>query len=170
MLAFFSTVKDVAPWVAMGLSIAALWISILNYRRDKADLRAWSEYSLDWEGFHACLRVNIVNAGRRPIILSSWAGGELKTGRLRHKKLVNWYGTFFEPKNSLTLTERQTYSFQLEADEIIDVLPDGDVIEFHDLWIKDTLGHRYMVKDARKNLEKLRQWKAKQSTAHKTGS
>lgn len=169
LLEFFTSVKDVAPWLAMILSVAALALSILNYRRDRANLKATSTFSLDWEGIHACLLIKVVNAGRRSIILSTWSGAETKRGRFWLREVVTWSGTYFDAKAGLTLSEGQTHSFKLEADELVDQLPNDEVVVIDDVWIDDTLGRRHKIKDVRTNIAKLWAWKRQQEPTRKTG-
>ena len=151
------------PWIAIATSLLSLSVACVNSYRDRAVLKVTSTYSEDWEGFHACVRINIVNTGRRPIILSRWVGAETKRGRLGRRSVSNWMGTYFDPKDALTLGEHQPHTFQLESDEILDMLPDGEVVVFDDMWIMDTVGRRHKIKGIRENIASLRQWTTKQS-------
>jgi hypothetical protein len=159
-----------SPWIAIGISALALFVaalalsvSILNYRRDRAALKVTSYYSEDPERFYASIRIKMVNAGRRPIILSTWVGAETKRGLLGRMSVVNRLGTYFEPIDALTLSEHQPHSFRLEVNDLCATLPDGEFIAFDDVWIVDTLGYRHKVKDIRKNITKLWKWQARPS-------
>lgn len=165
----FADLKDIAPWVAIAFSIAALTLSILNYRRDRADVQATSTFSLDWEGFHACLLIKIVNAGRRPIILTTWSGAETRQRRFRRREVVTWSGTYFDAKAGLTLTEGQSHTFKLEADELVDILPNDVAVVIDEIWIDDTLGRRHKVKDVRENIAQLWAWKKNPASVRKAG-
>jgi hypothetical protein len=156
---FFATIKDIAPWVAIVFSSLALYVSILNYRRDRAILVATSHFYQAHEHSPASLSIKIVNAGRRPIILSTWVGAESKQGRWGRRKVVAAVGSFFDSTHGLTLGERQRHRFTLEAEELISSVGDGEIIEIDDIWIEDTLGHKHKVKDVRENIAKLNNWK-----------
>ncbi|MQA39632.1 hypothetical protein [Rugamonas aquatica] len=163
-LTFLTSFKDVVPWIAILLSIAAFWISILNYRRDRAILQATSTYVEDWEGFNACLRVDIVNKGRRPIIISTWVGAATERKFFRRTAGSNWVGhCFVNHKEGITLTERQTHSFQLEPSELDFELQNGVEVIYDDMWITDTLNHKHKIKGIREDLASLKKWAAKQS-------
>jgi hypothetical protein len=165
----FADIKDIAPWVAISFSIAALTLSILNYRRDRADVQATSTFSLDWEGIHACLLVKIVNAGRRPIIFTTWSGAETRQRRFRGREVLSCSGTYFDAKVGVTLNEGQTHTFKLEADDLVDILPNDEAVVIDEIWIDDTLGRRHKVKDVRENIALLWAWKKNPSSVRKAG-
>jgi hypothetical protein len=155
--------KDALPWIAILISLVALFVSILNYRRDRAILQATSTYVEDWEGFNARLRVDIVNKGRRPIIISSWVGAATKRKFFRRTSGNNWVShCFVSHTEGITLSERQTHSFQLEASELDFELQNGVEVTYDDMWIVDTLTDRHRIKGIRKDLESLKKWGAKQ--------
>ncbi|UTY57697.1 hypothetical protein [Massilia sp. erpn] len=156
-LAFFTSFKDLVPWIAIVLSIAAFWISILNYRRDRAKVHATSSYSEDWERFHASIYIDIVNAGRRPIILDTLVYAESKRGRLGIRRLANWIGVYFDYETGLALAERQRYRVRLKMDDLYQNSED-DMLEADDMWITDTLLHRHKIRDIKENIAKLKAW------------
>lgn len=162
MLPLASTYTDVLPWVAILISSVALYLSVLNYRRDRAILQATSSFIEHWEGFNACLHVEIVNKGRRPIILSTWVGAATQRKLFRRSAGSNWVGHYFNNNmEGLTLSERQAHSFQLEASDLDFQLQNGEDVTYDDMWIVDTLGHRHRIKDIRKNIAALQRWAAK---------
>lgn len=159
MLAFFSTVKDLAPWVAMVFSIAALALSALNYRRDRAILKATSSFTLDWEGFNAGVRVNLVNAGRRPIILRAWVGAKTKRGRFGRREVVEWSSEHFEGYEGITLSEGQSHTFRLELTDLVRTLQNDSIVVVDEIWIQDTLDRHHKIKNSRQNIASFWAWR-----------
>ena len=103
--------------------------------------------------------VKIVNAGRRPIILSTWVGAESKQDRWGRRKIVAAVGSYLGATDGLTLGERQGHRITLDAEELISSQGDGEIIEIDDIWIEDTLGHKHEIKNVRENIAKLGNWK-----------
>ena len=161
MSELFTMIKDIAPWVAIVLSIAALVLSILNYRRDRATLQVTSTYSEGWQAYDAGIHISIVNTGRRPIILDTLVYVEYGRRRFGLRTIANSLGRFFDHENGLTLTERQKHKIWLSAPEL-NLNCEDEILEADDLWVTDTLHHRHKIKDIRKNVAKLRAWQAKQ--------
>jgi hypothetical protein len=170
MLGYFTAAKDVAPWVAMVFSIAALALSFFNYRRDRAIVKATSSFTLDWEGFNGGVRVNIVNAGRRPIILREWVGAETKPSRFGGREIVEWASEYFEEGKGIVLTEGQTHSFRLDLSDLVKTLPNDVVVVMDDVWINDTLGRRHNIKKSRDNVDCFWAWRNNKSKMRFTAS
>jgi hypothetical protein len=160
MTEFLSASKDLAPWVALIVSTAALWLSALNYQRDRAVLKATSHFYQSWQGFDASMGIKIVNAGRRPIIISTWVGAETKRSRFGRRRTLQTYGSYFDSKEGVTLKEGEAFPLTIEADELVAMPGDGEIIIFDDIWILDTLGRRHQIKNVRENVAKLWKWKS----------
>jgi hypothetical protein len=157
IITFLISLKDVVPWIAIVLSIAAFWMSILNYRRDRAQLKATSSYSADWEQFNASISIDIVNAGRRPIVLDTLVYAESARNRFGIRRLANWIGVYFDHEKGLTLVERQRHRVWLKMDDLYKHTED-DMLEADDMWITDTLYQRHKIKDIKQNIAKLKAW------------
>ena len=120
---------------------------------------ATASFTLDWDGFSAGVRVNIVNAGRRPIILREWVGAETKLGRFKRREIVEWAIEYFEEGKGITLTEGQTHSFRLELSDLVKTLPNDVVVVMDDIWIQDTLGRRHNIKKSRDSVDCFWAWR-----------
>ena len=133
---------------AIGISFVSLAWAIHIGRRDRGKLKTSSRlrrFGLgpEDEEYEEYLEVKAVNCGRRPIILTmlgadfpngGWIGGHIKDGMLR-------------------LAENEAFTKDIRPGDP-DTMPfEGE--EVIDLWFEDTLGRRYKVKDAKKNLKKL---------------
>jgi hypothetical protein len=93
------------------------------------------------------MTVSVVNAGRRPVILKMWGG---------HDADGHWIGTRLgKDASGLHLAENEHYEFVLRKDDLLQLGPAEDV-ELCDIWFEDTLGQRHRVKEAKKNITKLR--------------
>lgn len=161
MLEFFTTIKDVAPWIAIVLSIAAFALSVMNYLRDRASLQVTSTYSVASQQSDAAIHISIVNTGRRPIILESLVYVKLGRNKLGRRTIVDSFGALLNLDTGITLTERQKFKKWLAAPELGICFEDDEVLEADELWITDTLHHRYRIKGIRKQIIQLREWAAK---------
>lgn len=166
MLAFLIAFKDVVPWVALLLSVAALGVSILNYRRDRSKLQATSSYSQGWEQSDATIYVNIVNVGRRPIIIETLVYAESKRSRFGTRKTWNSVGKYFNHPDGLTLGESQHQRLQVRIEDLFQNGVD-DLIEVNDMWILDNQRRRHSIKGIRHNIARLRGWDKRESLLRK---
>jgi hypothetical protein len=95
------------------------------------------------------LHVSIANAGRRPVVLRMLIGTSDAGGS------GHWIGTYLgEEKKGYRLAENERYDTTLEKEDYWCLLP-GEEFPFKNLFVEDSLGNRYEIKDARANLEKL---------------
>lgn len=161
MPAFFATIKDIAPWVAIALSIAAFTLSVLNYWRDRASLLVTSTYFEAGPQSDAGISINIVNTGRSPIILESLVYVKLGRSKLGGLTILDSFGALLNLDTGITLTERQKYRKWLSAPELGVYFENDEVLEADELWITDTLHHRYRIKGIREQIVRLRAWAAK---------
>lgn len=139
--------SEIISIVALGVSGASLVFSGAFNLRDRSRLVTKSQHFPHRDGTPASMRVSIVNAGRRPVVLRMW-GGSGADG--------NWIGTLLgEMKSGLRLAEHEHHEFTLRKDDLLLLGPEEDV-EISDIWFEDTLGRRHVVKEAKKNIAKLR--------------
>lgn len=157
----FTTIKDIAPWVAIFLSIAAFTLSFLNYWRDRASLQVTSTYFEGGPQSDAGISIDVVNKGRRPIILESLVYVKLGRNKLEGQTVVKSFEAHLNSDGGITLTERQKHRKWLSAPELGVCFENDDVLEADDFWITDTLHHRYPIKGIRKQIVQLRAWAAK---------
>lgn len=154
--------KDALPWIAIAISLVSPAIAAFNFFNDRAVLQVTSIYEQDWQAFAASIRINIVNKGRRVIILHSWAGAAT-TGRFfRRIDGIKWVTWQLAGNEGHALTEHKPYPLTLEADDLEFELEDGTKFMMDEVWIIDTLGSRHKIKGIRENVAKLRIWAAKQ--------
>ena len=166
----------VTALVALLFSASSLAVSVLNYRRDRSKVRAWS--TLEWIGgldqSGPVLRVRIVNEGRRPVALMSL---------VKKKGQAIWWRSLIRPKLSTTdafkaiveiersrlahvaaLKLGEGEAFELEfrpgdSDEFLAL--HLEVPEYAEmLLIEDVAGKRYPVLNSAKDLkEALTEWR-----------
>jgi hypothetical protein len=136
---------EIIAALALFVSIAAFSLAAFNAVRDRAKLvvksKAWpgSEYGA------AGLRVTIVNAGRRPIVLRMFIA---VTGP------NSWYGEYLgDQKSGLRLGEREHHEITWHKHDML-CGPEDDELAV-DLQVEDSLGNRYPVLGAKENLEAL---------------
>lgn len=66
-----------------------------------------------------------------------------------------WSGTLLKSADGgQRLAEHERFEFQLLKTDLVAFTPEDDFV-FKDLWIEDTLGRRYRIKDAKGNVGKL---------------
>jgi hypothetical protein len=132
---------------ALLVSIGSLGVSACVALRDRARLLATSTFS-QWTNRPASIKVEAVNAGRRPVILTKIVG-RYEDG--------DWCATDIgEDKIGIRLQEHERFSEDITDGASLDML-------FHpiskatltDLWLEDTLGHQYRVKKAKKHLKRF---------------
>ena len=132
--------------------VSLIWSIYVGYR-DRGNIKATSEiYYFELTSYSEKpskkipkLKIKAVNCGRRPVILSMF-GADYSNG--------SWSGTYIE-KESGRLTENEKYEITINAEDRDTMSPDGEGEGAVDLWIEDTLGRRYKVKNAKENLKIL---------------
>ncbi len=133
------------------LSVCAILISIISLAwtihvglRDRGKLKTCSQlYRKPDSTDFAYMKVKAVNQGRRPIILTM-IGSDFPGD--------SWSATYFEG-GPIRLGENESFEKTVEAGDNRTWSDEGE--KAIDLWFEDTLGRRYRVKSAKKNLRKL---------------
>src|SRR6266404_3009204 len=137
---------EIISVLALLLSVISLGFSVYFNFRDRANIKTSSKFYAASEFGSASFHFTVVNAGRRPIILRM-RGGVDKNG--------SWVGTHLgKDQTGLRLGEHERLDHSMKRDDLFEQTPD-DVITLVDLWVEDTLGRRYTIKDAKKNLALL---------------
>ena len=144
--------------IAIIISIISLLWNIFIGCRDKGNIKATSEIfyiGISKIGENKTikipkLKIKAVNCGRRPVILE----------RLDIKYANNKCMGSYIDREAGYLSENESYEFEIEPGNSNAFSPDGE--NAVDLWFVDTLGKRYIVKDAIGNLEKL--WQTNNSS------
>ncbi len=139
--------SELVSLVALGVACVSLCATLYFNLRDSARLKASSVYVPYWEETPAHIRISIVNAGRRPVILRMLVNAESK------KK---WVGTLLNKDNGgIRLGEHERYETKIERHELVQQTPDEEVA-INDIWFEDTLGRKHAVKNAKLSLKQLR--------------
>jgi hypothetical protein len=140
------TRSEIISVIALLLSVISIGFSVFFNFRDRAKIKTTSTFYPESEFGSASVHFTVVNAGRRPIILRM-RGAVDKNGE--------WIGTYLgKDQSGLRLGEHERLDHRMEAHDLFEATPD-DVITVTDLWVEDTLGRRYLIKDAKKNLALL---------------
>lgn len=149
--------NSVIAWIALLVSTLSLVVSLLNYRRDAARLKATSYFLTSWGHDSVVIKIDIVNAGRRPIIVSMLSSEATTRTRFWRRKVLTYMNEFIEEEAGLTLTEGQVVSRRLDISDLY--IQTGEDVYFTDqIWVIDTLGKRHKIKRIRKNIGKLYEW------------
>jgi hypothetical protein len=135
--------------LALFVSITSLVVSVFFNLRDRARLVIGSKFfAANPEYGPARIEVVIVNSGRRPVVLRMWGGSDANG---------EWVGEFLgEEHAGLRLSEYERHDIKLYKDGLFASVPHGEVL-YRELWVEDSVGRRYNVKDSRRNVEFL--WK-----------
>jgi hypothetical protein len=138
--------SEILSIVALAVSVTSLGLSAYMASRDRGKLRTKSTFYAAYEGRSPVMRVEAVNAGRRPVILTV-LGGYYENG--------DWSGTYIRDDTAgVRLGENEKFSE--EIDRLHHMLFNHDTgAAVTDLWFQDTLGRRYRVEGAKKHLKQL---------------
>jgi hypothetical protein len=124
--------------IALASFICSLYFGLRDRSRVKASCRLYNDDRM--------LTVQAVNHGRRPVVLIIF-GGKYDSGQSS--------GTYLgEKSQGIRLGEHEKYEQELHSSHPMVYRPEHDTW-IEDLWFEDTLGRRYRVKDAKRNLKRL---------------
>jgi len=136
---------EIIATIALIVALCSLGFSIYLGIRDRGKLQAVSKFFPGSEYGSPHIRISIVNAGRRPIVL---------------RMLVAvcdddyWFGSYLgDHKSGLRLGEHEHHEITWEKDEFLGG-PEDDKIA-GDLQVEDSLGRRHAVQDAKENIRRL---------------
>ena len=138
--------SDIISVVAIIIALISLIATIYFNFRDRAKLVLKSVFSPGNADREAYLAIIIVNSGRRPVILRMWGGAD-ENGE--------WIGEQFgQGGEGKRLGEHERAELVLRKNNFPLDHADTEVMPI-EMWIEDTLGRRYDIKDIKKNLKKL---------------
>ena len=138
--------SEIISVLALLLSVVSIGFSVYFNFRDRANIKTTSKFYPESDSGPASVHFTVVNAGRRPIILRM-GGAVDKNGQ--------WIGTCLgKDESGLRLGEHERFDRDMEKIDLVEQTPEG-VITKADLWVEDTLGRRYPIRDAKKNLALL---------------
>ena len=135
------------PYLAILISIVSLVISLRSSLLDRNIVEAESKFFLGRHRQHEppSFSVSVINKGRRPVIIRL-LGGTTNTGLSS--------GAFIEcEKGGKRLAENERHDQRFGMEDLVYNDPEGEFGEYAELWIEDTLGRRFVVKNSRKHLE-----------------
>jgi hypothetical protein len=132
--------------IALTISVMSLSFSAYVALRDRGRLHTKSIFYAAHEGRTTSMRVEAINIGRRPVILTHF-GGYYEDGQ--------WRGTYIgDHKTGVRLGESEKFSEDIN--DLHHMLFDNETgSAVTDLWFEDTLGRRYRVKGARNHLKQF---------------
>lgn len=150
--------------LSLYLSSAAVLISLASFcwsihigNRDRAKLivksKVYKQQNFYEKSFpdHYYIKIKAVNCGRRPVILTTlWRCFSDKTQ----------CGTMLGEKH---LDEHEQFEKDIDNNEIFYTDDEGDVKETSDLYLEDTLGRFYKVKNAKRHLREVQNKNSKKT-------
>ena len=128
------------------ISVTSLGFSSYFGLRDRGRVRAESSFFPASEYTYARMSITLLNEGRRPIVLRMLVGTD------ENGKSVGEY--LGRKKGSLRLAEHERLDINFEKEDAVGMTAEDDIL-FTDLWIEDSLGRRFRVKNAKEHLQKL---------------
>lgn len=159
---------------ALIFSATSLAFSIYNILRDRGKLRVWSELyydrSKDPENPPPSLKIIMVNAGRRPIVLTSFVKlspsmtwysplnyPSLPTNEKGYLNRLPTMEDFAAQNTCLVLKEGEVFEYIIEHGDDFELftLIDDDIHYANKLYVQDVLKRRYYVKKSHESIEKL---------------
>jgi hypothetical protein len=133
--------------IALVVALTSLGFSIYNIMRDRGRVRVVSHFFEPSEYGHGHIAIEIVNAGRRTVILTFLYFDD-GTGHS--------VGNQFEGgKPHLRLGEHEPHRVVLHQEDLDQETPD-DTVKAKTIWFEDTLGRRYKIKGIEKQIQQLR--------------
>jgi hypothetical protein len=145
------TRSTIALLVSIGslvVSLGGVGVSAYNSLRDRPRLKVTSRFfDVSDLGSPRRIYVNVVNKGRRPVILRLLGG---------YDNRGEFSGTFFDQdKGGLRLGEHERHDFKIEPDDAFIRGPDGPEEPYERMWIEDSLGNRYAIPRSREYIRQL---------------
>lgn len=131
---------------ALVISLVSIGFSVYFNFRDRGKVVASSIFSPGGEHTTSYLGIVVVNAGRRPVVIRMWVA-EDENGE--------WIGHHVGEKGAgLRIEEHGRTEIILRDDDLPFESASCEIIPTN-IWIEDTLGRQYSVKDIKVNLERL---------------
>lgn len=138
--------SEIISAFAFAISVTSLGLSAYVALRDRGRVRAKSTFYAATEGRPASMRVEAVNIGRRPVILTLF-GGYYENGCWSAVHIGDY-------KRGVRLEENERFRENIDGLHHMLFYPEtGAAVT--DLWFEDTLGRRYRVRGAKKNLKRF---------------
>lgn len=140
------TTTDIIASLALVVSLVSLVASYRTAQLDSVKLRAWCTFrAVDEYNEHPYITVSIVNEGRRTAILRI-LGGDYAGGAS---------GTYLDGEKGMRLGESEIYEKHMGFAELSQNGPENED-EFTNLWFKDSLGKKHVVKGSEDAIRKYK--------------
>ncbi len=139
---------EIVSTIALVVSLGSFGVSAFNAFRDRPRLKVKSTFydASEWND-EPYIRVEVVNRGRRPVILRMIGGYHSDGGG---------GGESIEHENGgLRLGEHERHDFTIDKEKAVLQGPDGPDHPYERMWIEDTLGNRHAIPNSRAYLKKL---------------
>jgi hypothetical protein len=141
------TRSNIALLASFGSLLVAAAGFVVNTFRDRPRLKVSSNLWHDDNGDPYKIAVDVVNKGRRPVILKM-IGGYDRQGR--------WSGTYLDhDKGGIRLGEHEHKQFQLDKEKVVSMDEDGPDDPYDVMWIEDTLGNRHKIPNSREYIGRM---------------
>lgn len=139
---------NIVSTIALAISFGSFGVAVYNSFRDRPRLKVTSTLYDGSHGEPVHIQVEVVNAGRRPLILRLLGGDG--SGN-------SWGGKHIEyEKGGLRLGEHEHHAFTIEKKDAVLYDPDdGPEETFKRMWIQDSLGNRYPIPKSSEYIGKL---------------
>ena len=146
--------KESRVSLPIAISLAALLISFISLGfsiylglRDRYKLVTESKFFSEDEYGPAVVQIKIVNAGRRVVVLRVLGGNHIGGGSSGE--------ILGEERRGYPLNEQEAFERRYVWETLHSMSPDGTVDTYESLYVEDTLGRRYKIRDSKKNIKKL---------------
>lgn len=175
-------ISNIIAISALLISLITLIFTIFNFLRDRSKVRVWSELyytpasnSTDLDKLVPNLKIRIVNAGRRPIVISAliqvslnfeYRSTSIIPPNLPHDGLgtllnIPSIEDFSVQNTSLVLDEGKAFEIFIRYDDWMHYLINEDYDrngyyeEVEKLYIEDVFKNKFYVKNSKENIEKF---------------
>jgi len=139
------TTSEIISAIALIVSFVSLGFSIYLGLLDRHKLKIDSTLFWDEDGRPFYILISIKNIGRRKIIIRRWIG--LYSSGIEA-------GTEFIDDSGIEIEENKWHEFNLDVADLIHIFDDR-IQELVNIRIEDSHGRKYIVKNAKENIQKL---------------
>lgn len=137
---------EIVSSIALIFSFISLGISFNTSFQDRSRLKISAHFVPESDQNPNRVRINMVNIGRRPVILK-FLGGTLENGKPLRQFLES-------EKGGLRLGENEGYEYTIDKHDTVNAFFD-DVQFYEALWVEDSTGRRYNIPASQKLIKKL---------------
>ncbi|SUC52769.1 Uncharacterised protein [Pseudoalteromonas nigrifaciens] len=171
---------SLVPWLALLISVVSLLVSAYAIYRDKSRVKVFCKVVYDCSKDESenldnpppFLRIYAVNTGKRPIFLSDLCGYISRKSSsfwaLKDEPIVydehgipSVVSSYFVHDVGVRLDDGEIYEYRIEHDNYTKLyaVNNGGAL-FKKYFLTDVLGQKYPVKDSKKGIKKLLEYRA----------